>query len=454
MCKDSSRTNTPSEAARKLSTIPFIILEIVKTLNNYLCGPSNNFLQTATSMEVILLLLLAGIVKFGRADHVVVLGNMSPPATVGPNIPIFPFKPDPRGLDETVNMVPSGFLTGEAITLNPMCIHMRVGQGWGTVNSWSHGYVGDVYYTAGARSLSIGLPSSTSAFVFYIMANYFYIEFEFTVAFSGGQSVTETLLTSDLDGDYAVGFAVFMHDEFGPPTGVSITNNGDANGDYTYIADFAIGEFYIGIDNPPVALCKPSITVEAVADCTAHDVNIDDGSYDPDGNGFTLIQVPSAPYPIGDTLVTLTVDEDNGPLEASCTTIVTVTNDAPVITPIGESTVLVGGSVPLSVTASDPESQILIFSWDTGDCPGAAIVDDDTATPTLSIAAGTSPGHCQVSIEVCDACGSGSKCSSATGQVSPMILHYISHLSLRHILFLMAFMCSLALTSTILDCHR
>ena len=96
---------------------------------------------------------------------------------------------------------------------------------------------------------------------------------------------------------------------------------------------------------------------------------------------------------------------------------VTVTNDAPVITPIEDSTVL--GSVQLSVTASDPKSLDLIYSWDTGDCPGAVIVDGDTATPTLSIAAGTSPpGPCQVSMKVCDVCGSGSRCTSAFGLVS------------------------------------
>ena len=162
----------------------------------------------------------------------------------------------------------------------------------------------------------------------------------------------------------------------------------------------------------------PSITVEAGADCTAHDVDIDGGSYDPDGDDLTLNQVPPSPYPIGpNQQVTLAVrDEDD--ITVSCTTTVTVTNDAPDISPLQESTVLVGGSVQLSVTASDSAGQNLIYSWSTGDCPGAAIVGDDTATPTLSIAAGTSPGLCQVSIEACDACDSASKCSSAIGPVS------------------------------------
>ena len=159
----------------------------------------------------------------------------------------------------------------------------------------------------------------------------------------------------------------------------------------------------------------PSITVEAGADCTAHDIDIDGGSFDLDGDDLTLNQVPPSPYPIGpNQQVTLAVrDEDD--ITVSCTTTVTVTNDAPDISPLQESTVLVGGSVQLSVTASDSAGQNLIYSWSTGDCPGAAIVGDDTATPTLSIAAGTSPGLCQVSIEACDACG---ECASATGRVS------------------------------------
>ena len=177
-------------------------------------------------MKVVLLLLLAGIIKFGRADHVVVIGTGPPPATVGPGIPITPFFPDPRLRFEFVNKVPSGFLSGEELTLNPICIHLRVGQGWGDVNSWSHGYTGDVYRTDG--NVYIGLPYSTSAFVFYIMANVKDIEFKLTVAFVGGQIVTATLLTNSADSgkDDAVGFAVFMHDEFGPPTGVTITNYG------------------------------------------------------------------------------------------------------------------------------------------------------------------------------------------------------------------------------------
>ena len=68
--------------------------------------------------------------------------------------------------------------------------------------------------------------------------------------------------------------------------------------------------------------------------------------------------------------------------------------------PPEESTVLVGESVQLSVTASDPDGQS--YHWDASACPEAALMGAGTATPTLSIAVGARPGSCQVSIAVCD----------------------------------------------------
>jgi uncharacterized repeat protein (TIGR01451 family) len=51
---------------------------------------------------------------------------------------------------------------------------------------------------------------------------------------------------------------------------------------------------------------------------------IDDGSFDPDsGDTITLVQTPPGPYPIGTTLVTLTVTDSHGD-SSSCTANVTV----------------------------------------------------------------------------------------------------------------------------------
>jgi hypothetical protein len=63
-------------------------------------------------------------------------------------------------------------------------------------------------------------------------------------------------------------------------------------------------------NDPPVALCQ-NVTVTADANCEAT-ASIDNGSYDPDGDPITLTQNPPAPYPLGQTLVTLTVEDDHG----------------------------------------------------------------------------------------------------------------------------------------------
>ena len=82
----------------------------------------------------------------------------------------------------------------------------------------------------------------------------------------------------------------------------------------------------------PLAICK-DVTESADGNCegivTAEDV--DDGSYDPDGDPITLTLEPAGPYPLGETIVTLTVSD--GTEQALCQATVTVVDTtAPVIT--------------------------------------------------------------------------------------------------------------------------
>jgi hypothetical protein len=68
---------------------------------------------------------------------------------------------------------------------------------------------------------------------------------------------------------------------------------------------------------PPVALCKPTVTIAAAAPPTCDaSASIDGGSYAPDGGQLTLTQNPPGPYPIGTTVVTLTATE--GQLSSTC----------------------------------------------------------------------------------------------------------------------------------------
>ena len=85
----------------------------------------------------------------------------------------------------------------------------------------------------------------------------------------------------------------------------------------------------------PVAICQ-DITVPANANCEAEVTleQINNGSYDPGNGEITLSLSPEGPYQLGETVVTLTVTNQNGATD-ECTAIITVEdNTPPVITTI------------------------------------------------------------------------------------------------------------------------
>lgn len=87
---------------------------------------------------------------------------------------------------------------------------------------------------------------------------------------------------------------------------------------------------HVDQNQPPVAACT-DVTVTADQTCSAT-VSIDAGSSDPDGDPITLVQTPAGPYPVGSTVVTLTVTDSQG-ASSSCQATVTVVDDTlPVIT--------------------------------------------------------------------------------------------------------------------------
>jgi hypothetical protein len=111
------------------------------------------------------------------------------------------------------------------------------------------------------------------------------------------------------------------------------------------------------IDNQaPVAICQ-DVTVAADEACQA-DVTpeeVDDGSYDPDGDAIDLSLAPEGPYALGDTGVTLTVT-DTGGLADSCDATVTVVDaTAPEILCNSPSTII-PPDAPISFTATSSDS--------------------------------------------------------------------------------------------------
>ena len=110
---------------------------------------------------------------------------------------------------------------------------------------------------------------------------------------------------------------------------------------------------FVPINQPPVASCQ-NVTVEAGPSCEA-EAFIDAGSYDPDGDLITIVQNPAGPYPLGETLVTLTVTDAHGASD-TCTATVTVTDVSdPVLTSLTPDwqVVPLGSPANFTIVATD-----------------------------------------------------------------------------------------------------
>jgi FG-GAP repeat protein len=82
-------------------------------------------------------------------------------------------------------------------------------------------------------------------------------------------------------------------------------------------------------DRPPVAMCR-SVVRSADAACLAAVTpeEIDNGSFDPDGDPLTFTLSPAGPFTLGTTPVTLTVADDKGAAD-DCSATVTVVDTTP-----------------------------------------------------------------------------------------------------------------------------
>jgi hypothetical protein len=171
-----------------------------------------------------------------------------------------------------------------------------------------------------------------------------------------------------------------------------------------------------GPNTPPVAKCK-SVTVPAGKNCAA-DASIDDGSYDPDGDPILLTQAPAGPYPLGQTLVTLTASDCRG-ASSSCAAVVTVQDmTPPFIT-----------APPPKVVIADPSTCGAIVSGigpvSAGDnCSGASIAYALTGATTgigINDADGTvfNQGVTTVTYTITDAAGLTASCSFTVTVTNP-----------------------------------
>jgi hypothetical protein len=123
--------------------------------------------------------------------------------------------------------------------------------------------------------------------------------------------------------------------------GSSLAPTADLNGDSK--RDVAVGEAaassagqadagaaHVVVNNrPPVAKCQ-SVTRSADATCVADvtPAEVDDGSFDPDGDPIVSTLSPASPFALGITPVTLTVTDEHG-ATATCSATVAVVDTTP-----------------------------------------------------------------------------------------------------------------------------
>ena len=107
------------------------------------------------------------------------------------------------------------------------------------------------------------------------------------------------------------------------------------------------------INVPPVAQCQ-DVTVSTdpgLCSATVDPSQVDDGSFDPDGAALTLELIPSGPYPLGMTDVTLKVTDSGGAMD-TCEAQITVVDDEPPVVQcnVGAGTIT-PPDAPISFTA-------------------------------------------------------------------------------------------------------
>lgn len=101
-----------------------------------------------------------------------------------------------------------------------------------------------------------------------------------------------------------------------------VTGNPPVPAATPYTVSFPACAFNCNVNHPPVAKAH-NVTVAATTASGGGVANVDNGSFDPDGDPITLSQNPPSPYPNGNTNVILTVTDSKG-AAAQANAVVTV----------------------------------------------------------------------------------------------------------------------------------
>jgi uncharacterized repeat protein (TIGR03803 family) len=241
------------------------------------------------------------------------------------------------------------------------------------------------------------------------------------LAASGGSDDAGTLFKLNPD---ATGFAVVYNFDFSsgayPYGGLVRSTDGNLYGTTSQGGDANAGTLFRLVfppttppNTPPVARCR-NVTVSAGANCTAS-ASIDNGSFDPDaGDTITLSQTPPGPYPLGSTLVTLTVTDNHGASNTCASTVTVVDTTPPSIT------------CPANITVGCSLDRLAVVTY-----PAPAVSDtcDPHPTVTSAPASGSASFPVGVTTVVCTAVDASGNTNTCSFTVTRAPLGFIGFLS-------------------------
>ena len=191
--------------------------------------------QWRTQLFTSVLALFAMIIATTSADAAIVTdgspGAAAPPATLGPYA-MTAFGPDSQPFITEVPGVASP--KGGEVAFAPSLMHFEIGLGW---TFWSHGYMGDVYWSISSHEATLTLPKGTTAFYFYVQPDPFGV-FTFTAAAQDGTMLSQSITSAS--GGAGVNAEYFGFYATGADSLETIHISGPV--------DFAIGEFGIAVD--------------------------------------------------------------------------------------------------------------------------------------------------------------------------------------------------------------
>ena len=101
------------------------------------------------------------------------LGTAAPPATLGGHtMTQFDQSPQAAIPDGTsgIALIP-GAPMGGTLGISAAASKFTVGNGWGTSETWGHGYLGPVFYST-SNPVTLTLPAGTKAFYFYTQSSW------------------------------------------------------------------------------------------------------------------------------------------------------------------------------------------------------------------------------------------------------------------------------------------